>query len=176
MRTLLSRLRDYCLLIQLVLLAGGGVVFFVFARLLFDRVGIFSPHPRFDAGEIVGPFVGLANFVHNVFGLTMLMAVLGRSFEPGIHKKPNQWLAICVFMILTISVAERFFIIPEIAGLRERIGREGFDGEPLSPERKQFGMLHGIDTLMHMTIVVLAWAGIFLDRAATRVKVLQGSR
>ncbi|MBI3819772.1 MAG: hypothetical protein HY286_13840 [Planctomycetes bacterium] len=171
MRNWIQRLRDACLLIQLVLIAGGGVAFFVFARMLFDRTGAFSPHPRYDAGEIVGPLVGILNFVHNVFGLTMLMAIVARSFEPGIQRKPNQWLAYVAFAILIISVVERFLLIPGIVDLRAQIGREGFDGDVVTDQRRKFGMLHGIDSLVHVAIVLLAWAGIFLDRAARKFTV-----
>lgn len=168
MQTWIRKIRDACIVVQLALIAGGGVAFFVIARLLFDRVHLFSEHPRFDAGEVVGPFVGMANFVHNVFGLTILMAALARGLEPTVYKKPNRWLAIVAFLILLISVAERFLLIPQMIELRQSIGRAGFDGDSLSPERKQFGMYHGIDSVVHIAIVALAWIGLFLDRAATR--------
>ncbi|MFN0206356.1 MAG: DUF4149 domain-containing protein [Planctomycetota bacterium] len=168
--TVIQSLRDAAITAEFVLIAGGGTAFFVFARVLFNRVPGFSDHPRFDAGEIVGPLIYISNFVNLIFGVTILFATLARQTELNISQKVNRAVGAVSLLILLIALIERFYLIPEITNLRTAVGRSGFDDGVTSPERSRFGMLHGINNLTQMATVILAWAGIFLERAVRKTR------
>ncbi len=167
-RTMLRRaaLRDAIPLIGLGLVAGGGTAFFFFARTLFDRVPRFSPHPRYDAGEVVGPLVLTMNGLEIAVAAAVLAVAWLRRKDAAVAPRANGALLIAAMAMLAISLVERLVFLPEIVSLRESLGRSGFDGEQLSPARRRFGMLHGIDNLAQLACVALAWIGLFLDRAA----------
>jgi uncharacterized protein DUF4149 len=163
-----SSLRDALPLAGLALVAGGGTAFFVFARVLFDRVPGFSPHPRYDAGEVVGPLVYLVNGVEIAVGAVILLIALARRADPEVARGPNVALAILGAAILAVALAERFFLLPAVVEVRAQLGRSGFDGDAVSPERRHFGLLHGIDNLAQLAAVLLAWTGLFLERTCVR--------
>jgi hypothetical protein len=165
---IVPRLRDAAIMAQFALMAGGGAAFFLFARVLFDRVPGFSPHPRFDAGEVVAPVVYLSNMAQIVFSITIVLGTLARQFEPGVSLKTNRWVGAVALCILAIALVERIYLIPEIAGLRAAVGRSGFDDGVTSPGRARFGMLHGIQNATQLAAVLAAWTGLFLERSVRR--------
>lgn len=164
----IRKIRDQVVLAQFALLAGGGLSFFLFARVLFDRLPAISANARYDAGAIVGPIIQIGNMIQNISGLTILMAALARNLEPGTPRRINRFVVIAGFLILLISTLERIFLIPRIQELRTLLGPGGFADGATSPERKEFGMLHGFENLAQIAVVGLAAAGVFLERAIAR--------
>lgn len=168
MRPLPSRVADAASLAGLALLAGGGTAFFLFARVLFDRVPAFSPHPAFDAGRVVGPIVEIANGTQIAVALLVLAVAHFRRNHPSVARGPNRALGAAAALILAIALAERFALLPAIVSIRESLGPSGFDGDAVSPERRRFGALHGVDMLAHLVGVLSAWTGLLLERASVR--------
>ncbi|HKE00157.1 MAG TPA: DUF4149 domain-containing protein [Planctomycetota bacterium] len=167
MRSRLARLGDALSLCGLAVVAGGGTAFFAFARVLFDRVPAFSEHPRFDAGEVVGPIVHAANATEIAVALLVLAVARLRRSSADVSPRANSTLVFVAAGLLAVALAERFFLLPQIVDLRARLGRGGFDAGVSSPERSRFGLLHGIDNLAQLAAVLLAYAGLLLERAAT---------
>ena len=149
-------------------MAGGGAAFVVFAQILFDRVAAFSPHPRFDAGEIIGPIVAIANGTQLAVGGAIAFFAFARRSEYGVKTRVNRWVAYLAAVIAVVAVLDRLVLMPQILALREAIGRSGFDGDPSSPERQRFGLLHGVENLAQLVCVLSAFAGLLLERGARR--------
>src|SRR5258705_3872126 len=168
MRSALHRLGDAASLLGLALVAGGGTAFFLFAHILFREAPDFTPHARFDAGRVVGPIVGIANGLEIAVAALVLFVAQMRRGAPEVFARPNGLVLLCATLLLAVAIAERFWLLPEIVSIREQLGRTGFDGDVVSPERKRFGMLHGIDMLAHALAVLLAWTSLLLERASVQ--------
>jgi uncharacterized protein DUF4149 len=150
--------------------AGGGPMFFLCARTLFDRVPGFSEHPRYDAGEVVGPLVAIVNATVIGVSVFVFLCVVSRRGEPGISPRVNRAAALVGAAVLLLALADRLFLYPEIVGIRARLGRAGFDEGASSPDRQRFGMLHGIENAVQLACVLLAWAGLALETALRRTR------
>lgn len=151
----------------LALYAGGGTAFFLFARTLFDAMPAISQHPRYDAGAVVGPIVSVANVAEIAAGVLALGAAWSRRNSIGTPRRNYAILAIAILLI-GLALYERLGILPEIQTLRDAVGRAGFDGDAMSPERRRFGMLHGISNLCQLSGVALAWLALLLERFLPR--------
>ncbi|MBL8694008.1 MAG: hypothetical protein JNJ88_07910 [Planctomycetes bacterium] len=155
----------------LALYAGGGTAFFLFARTLFDAMPAISAHPRYDAGEVIGPIVSVANAAEISAGLLAFVAAWARRRSTATPRRNYAILAVAL-LLMALALFERLGILPEIQTLRVAVGRAGFDGDAMSPERRRFGMLHGISNLCQLTGVAFAWLALLLERFLPRYRTV----
>lgn len=127
-----------------------------------------AEHPRYAAGEVVGPIVNVWNWLELVLGAWIATAAWLRRNEPGTRRAVNSAiLAIGAFLVL-VAAADRLFLLPQVVEIRAALGPAGFDGDASSPQRQEFGKLHGIENAIQLVNVVLCWIGLVLERRTVR--------
>jgi hypothetical protein len=150
------------------LLAGGGTAFFLFARTLFDAMPRLAEHPRYAAGEVVGPIVNVWNWLELGLGAWIAAAAWVRRGEPGTRRAVNGAVLAIGAILVVVAAADRLFLLPRVVEIRAALGPSGFDGDASSPQRQEFGKLHGIENAIQLVNVVLCWIGLALERARGR--------
>lgn len=122
-------------------------------------------HPRFAAGEIVGPIVATSHVVYGVSGTLVAVLALARQRQRECRSRSNLWMALVGAFLAIAALADRALLFPRIAALRAALGPAGFDGGASSPERSEFGRLHGIENAVQLAIVLAAWGALALAGA-----------
>lgn len=137
-----------------------GAAFFVGVLL---APGAFALLPtREMAGNVVGMALTRLHWLAIGCGAIFLASRFALSAEmPSLRKGAP----ILVVLMLVLTLASQFGVTPKLAALRAQMSAEhgSIDTTPKeSPQRRQFGQLHGVSSLAEMLVLLLGATALFL--------------
>jgi hypothetical protein len=137
----------------------GSILFLT----LIVAPGAFATLPTRElAGSVVGMALTRLHFLGYIAGVFFLGALLIEARNVTALGRPA---AVLVIVMLLLTVVSQHAITPRIASLRGQMSAEhgSLDTTPKDhPLRLQFGKLHGLSTLLELTVLLLGLAALFL--------------
>ncbi len=120
-------------LLLTIWIGGMWAVGYIVAPTLFNMID-----ERALAGEIAGRLFTIMSFI-GLFSATLLLISL---LATGMKPVMRQWRVWLLVVMIAVIVAGEFVLQPQMAAIRE--------GGVLATEKAQFGMLHGIASVLFL--------------------------
>jgi hypothetical protein len=132
----------------------GSIVYFV---VVVTR-GAFAVLTRDEAGLLVGFTLGGLHWLGVVAALVYLVAAIGLGGSMRALVRPA---ALCVGLMLLLTLAAQRIVIPRMDVLRVQVG--SIDATPAGdPRRAEFDKLHGISVDLEGGVMVIGLVALFL--------------
>jgi len=133
-----------CLAMMLALLVVPG---YVVAPVLFAKAGSVSL-----AGMLAGEIFHAANI--SILLLAVALAFFWKRMQ-GKHTKANRWRWILLFVVVALVAMNEFVLSSIMADIKLQMGPIE-DVARDDPQRRLFGMWHGLSAILHLLTTIIA--------------------